>query len=312
MTASEFAIVTQQLTRDFASVRALDRLSIEVPVGSIYGFLGPNGAGKTTTLLLLLGLLRRSGGEARVLGFDPETEGTDIRTRSGALLDDTGLYDQLSAEDNLEFYARVWHLPLDHRRQRIHELLDQMGLWSRRRERIVKWSRGMRQKLAVARAMLHRPSLLFLDEPTAGLDVVASNTLRGHLAALVDAERITVFLTTHNMAEAEQLCHRVAVIRDGELLAVGSPVELREVSSHTVIRGHEWSTEAVQDVANLSGVLAASLDQSTDRLILELDPSADVSAVVRHLVLAGVAVEEVTRKTESLEEVFLNLVGEES
>ena len=312
MTEKEPAIVTHRLTRDFPSVRALDQLSITVTEGTIYGFLGPNGAGKTTTLLLLLGLLEPSGGEAKVLGFDPRTQGSDVRERCGALLENTGLYDQLSAEDNLAFYARAWHLSPQIRHQRIRALLEQMGLWQRRRERVAKWSRGMRQKLAVARALLHQPSLLFLDEPTAGLDVVASNALRNHLGSLVAAEGITVFLTTHNMAEAEQLCHRVAVIRNGALLAVGSPEDLRVASSaHTVVRGQGGSPEAIQRVMDQPGVATANLDRDSDRWILKLDPSADISQVVRQLVLAGVSVEEVSREKASLEEVFLALVEEE-
>ena len=312
MTEREPAIVTHRLTRDFPSVRALDQLSITVTEGTIYGFLGPNGAGKTTTLLLLLGLLEPTHGEAKVLGFDPRTQGSDLRERCGALLENTGLYDQLSAEDNLAFYARAWHLSPQIRHQRIRTLLEQMGLWQRRRERVAKWSRGMRQKLAVARALIHQPSLLFLDEPTAGLDVVASNALRSHISSMVAAEGITVFLTTHNMAEAEQLCHRVAVIRDGALLAVGSPEDLSVASSaHTTIRCQGGAPETIQHVIDQPGVVTADLDRDSDRWILTLDPSADISQVVRQLVLAGASVEEVSHEKASLEEVFLALVEEE-
>ncbi len=312
MTERQPAIVTHRLTRDFSSVRAVDQLTITVDAGTIYGFLGPNGAGKTTTLLLLLGLIDSSGGEAKVLGFDPWTHGSDLRERCGALLENPGLYDSLSAEDNLTFYARAWHLSPRIRRHRIRALLEQMGLWQRRRECVSKWSRGMRQKLAIARALLHQPSLLFLDEPTAGLDVVASHALRTQLAALVDAERITVFLTTHNMAEAEELCHRVAVIRDGTLLAVGPPEDLRAASSaHTVIRGCGGSVDAIRDGIDHRGTVIVNPDHGSDRWTLELDPSADISQIVRYLVLAGASVEEVSREKASLEKVFLDLMEEE-
>jgi ABC-2 type transport system ATP-binding protein len=198
-----------------------------VPAGVVFGFLGPNGAGKTTTIRLLLSLIDPTGGGAEVLGFDTRTQGREIRARCGALLEHSGLYERLSAEDNLRFYGKVARMSGSDLNKRIEELLRQMGLWERRQEAVVKWSRGMKQKLAIARAVLHRPGLVFLDEPTAGLDPVAANGLRKDLAALVSQQGATIFLTTHNMAEAEKLCNLVAVIREGKLLAIGNPAELR-------------------------------------------------------------------------------------
>ena len=224
---TEPAIRAVNLTRTFGTVRALDNLNIEVPAGSVFGFLGPNGAGKTTTIRLLLGLIEPTSGSAKVLGFDTRTHGDQIRARSGALLEHSGLYERLSAEDNLRFYGRVARMPKAELDQRIRELLTHLGLWDRRSEAVVKWSRGMKQKLAIARPLLHRPGLVFLDEPTAGLDPVAAASLRDDLAALASSQGATIFLTTHNMAEAEKLCSLVAVIRQGKLVAVGSPAELR-------------------------------------------------------------------------------------
>jgi ABC-2 type transport system ATP-binding protein len=224
---NQIAIRTRGLTRQFASVRALDDLSIEVPAGVVFGFLGPNGAGKTTTIRLLLSLIEPSSGSAEVLGFDTRTEGHEIRARCGALLEHSGLYERLSAEDNLRFYGRVARMPSGDLEKRIEELLTHMDLWDRRKEAVVKWSRGMKQKLAIARAVLHRPSLVFLDEPTAGLDPVAAASLRKDLAGLASQQGVTIFVTTHNMTEAEKLCNLVAVIRQGKLLALGNPAELR-------------------------------------------------------------------------------------
>jgi len=224
---NHIAIRANGLTRQFASVRALDDLTIEVPAGVVFGFLGPNGAGKTTTIRLLLNLIDPTIGSAEVLGFDSRTKGHEIRARCGALLEHSCLYERLSAEDNLRFYGRVARMTPRDIEARIKELLDQMGLWDRRKEAVFKWSRGMKQKLAIARAVVHRPGLVFLDEPTAGLDPVAANGLRKDLAALVSQQGATIFLTTHNMAEAEKLCNLVAVIRQGKLLAVGPPAELR-------------------------------------------------------------------------------------
>ncbi len=221
------AIQTRALTRDFESVRALDSLTLEIQAGSIFGFLGPNGAGKTTTIRLLLGLLSPTSGTARVLGSDTAEDPAAIRQRTGALLDHTGLYERLTAEENLEFYGRVWQLDAGARRKRSQELLERIGLWERRTERPIEWSRGMRQQLALARALIHSPDLLILDEPTAGLDVLAAEAVRERLAALVADRGMTVFLTTHNMVEAERLCDEVAVINSGCLVAHGSPEQVR-------------------------------------------------------------------------------------
>ena len=226
--SAEVIIETDGLNRDFGGRRAVDNLTIKVRAGIMFGLLGPNGAGKTSTIRMLLGLLEPTSGNARVFGLDTRREGAAIREKSGALLEHAGLYERLSAKDNLEFYGRVFLAPAVERHVRIEELLRNMGLWERRGETVATWSRGMKQKLAIARAMLHRPQLLFLDEPTAGLDAIAAAALRSDLASLVARERVTVFLTTHNLAEAEQLCESIAVLKDGKLLATGTPREVRD------------------------------------------------------------------------------------
>src|SRR6476469_447398 len=226
-------IQTEHLSRLFGTVngvntvKAVDDLSLEVPAGIVFGFLGPNGAGKTTTIHLLLGLLEPTSGQAWVLGCDTRTQADEIRARSGALLDFAGLYERMSAEDNLDFYGRIYHMPAPDRRARSKELLTHLDLWDRRKDAVGKWSRGMKQKLAVARALFHHPPLVFLDEPTSGFDPIAAAALRNDLASLVSREGVTVFLNTHNLTEAERLCAHVGVIRQGKLLIVGSPDELR-------------------------------------------------------------------------------------
>jgi len=176
---------------------------------------------------MLLGILAPTFGKAEVLGTDVTQHPDEIRKRCGVLLEHPGIYERLSAEDNLEFYGRIAGLSLGDRRQRIKETLEAFGLWERRKDAAGTWSRGMKQKLAIARAILHRPDLVFLDEPTSGLDALAAARLREDLASLVRREGITVFLTTHNLSEAEKLCSRVAVIHNGKLLAQGTPDELR-------------------------------------------------------------------------------------
>jgi ABC-2 type transport system ATP-binding protein len=312
---TQMAIRTSNLTRDFstsgASVRAVDQLSLEVPAGIVFGFLGPNGAGKTTTLRLLLGLLEPTAGRAEVLGYDIETQSDKIRTYSGALLEHSGVYEQLSAEDNLEFYGRVWRLPKTERQSRIQELLSGMGLWERRKDPVSKWSRGMKQKLALARALLHRPHLVFLDEPTAGLDVQAAVEVRDDLTALATREGVTVFLTTHNMNEAEKLCHQVAVIRNGHLVALGHPDELRARSGgpRVEISGRGFSEDA-QSLLRARPEVAAVAAQN-GRLVIDLKQETATAPLVSMLVSSGAEVEEVRRGKASLEEVFMTLMEEE-
>jgi len=304
----DYAVETQGLTRSFGPLVAVDAIDLQVPRGTIFGFLGPNGAGKTTTIRLLLGLLEPTAGSARVLGYDTQTQADRIRQHSGALLEHSGIYERLSAEDNLEFYGRVWHIPAGERKARIKELLTHLGLWERRKEIAGSWSRGMKQKLAVARALLHRPSLVFLDEPTAGLDPVAAAALRDDLAALVAEEGVTVFLTTHNLAEAEKLCRLIGVIRQGRLLAIGSPDSLRSSVMHPrlEITGRGFNEQVIAAIKARPEV--ASLQAQDGHLTIDLRANLEVAPLVSLLVNAGVEIEEVCKQKASLEEAFLTLM----
>jgi len=309
---TEAAIRVTKLTRDFGTVRALDALTLEVSPGIIFGFLGANGAGKTTTINLLLGLLEPTSGQAQVLGFDTRTQGSAIRARTGALLEFSGLYERLTAEDNLDFYGRVWHLSAAERQARIEELLTHVGLYDRRKERVGTWSRGMKQKLAITRVLLHRPELIFLDEPTAGLDPVAAAALRDDLERLVASEGVTVFLNTHNLPEAERLCQQVGVIRTGKLLAVGSPDMLRQQTGRpqAEISGDGFTPDALAALRARGDI--ASAEMQNGHLTLELaDQQVRMAPIVAALVEAGVQIEEVRRGQASLEEVFLSLMEED-
>jgi ABC-2 type transport system ATP-binding protein len=305
------AIRINDVTHDFSSVRALDGLSIEIPQGIIFGFLGPNGAGKTTTINILLGLLEPTSGIVEVLGLNTRTRADDIRSLTGALLEHPGLYEQLSAEDNLEFYGRIWHLTGVDRRERIKELLTQIGLWERREEKVVKWSKGMKQRLALARALIHQPSLLILDEPTAGLDVMGATAIRNDLANLARNEGVSIFMATHNMAEAEKLCHQVAIIRQGKLLAIGNPNELRKQTGG-------WQVEVIgtgftEDLANVIRARpeVSAVERSKNRVVIQFTKEIDTAPLVNLLVNKGVQVEEVSKVKASLEDVFLTLMQEE-
>lgn len=308
---NQIAIQTKQLTRAFGDLVAVDNLSLQVPSGSIFGFLGPNGSGKTTTIRLLLGLLAPTRGGARVLGYDICTQADSIRAKTGALLEHNGLYQRLSAEDNLNFYAEVWHMSVVERKDRIKELLTHLELWERRKEVVSKWSRGMQQKLAVARTLLHHPSLVFMDEPTAGLDPLAASTLHKDLANLAEREGVTIFMTTHNLAEAEKLCQQIAVIRKGRLLATGPVDQLRnqQTAPRLEIIGSNFTPSALEGLKSRQEVLDFS--QHNNRLVINLREAVDTSPLLSFLISEGVQVDEVRKGKANLEEVFITLMEED-
>lgn len=307
---NQVALQTEHLTRTFGAVHAVDDLSLTAPAGIVFGFLGPNGSGKSTTIRLALGLLAPTSGRIAVFGHTLPAEGQAVREQSGALLEQTGLYERLSALDNLDFYGRVWHMPDADRTARAQELLTHFGLWERRDQAVGAWSKGMKQKLAVARALFHRPRLLFLDEPTDGLDPLAAAALRDDIAALAHQEGTTIFLTTHNLAEAEKLCALVGIVRAGRLLALGSPEELsaRAGRSEVEILGSGWNAAGLAQVRALPQV--ASVHHEPNRLVVVFTNNSheETAPIVSELVAEGAQVEEVRRGNVSLEDAFVALM----
>jgi ABC-2 type transport system ATP-binding protein len=305
------AIRAHGLTRRFGGVPAVDGLDLEVPSGSIFGFLGPNGAGKTTTIRLLLGLVEPSEGTAAVLGRDVLSDSQGIRERVGVLLENDGLYERLTARQNLDFFARVAHLGSNERESRIRALLEEIGLWERRDDPVADFSRGMKQKLALARAFINRPELLFLDEPTAGLDPPTAVGLRRELLSLAREEGVTVFLTTHNLLEAERVCDRVAVIRQGRLLAEGPPESIRTGGERSLeVTATELHPGLVVRLESEPGVISSRLE-SGGHLVLDLGEGTSTAPLIRFLVENGAEVSEARITSASLEESFLALLGEE-
>ena len=219
---TEIAIRIENLTRDFETVRAVDGLSLEVPAGIIFGFLGPNGAGKTTTIKMLTGQLRPTSGKAQVMGCDVVTERQQLKPQIGVVFEYQNVYERLSARDNLRFYARLYRV----KKSRVEEVLAQVGLLDRARDKMKTYSNGMKQRVLIARALLHKPNVLFLDEPTRGLD---PNVARDIRAIVVDLAKqgMTVFLTTHYMEEADRLSDRVAIIDQGRIVALDTPEQLK-------------------------------------------------------------------------------------
>jgi ABC-2 type transport system ATP-binding protein len=305
---TDYAIETEHLSRSFQTLIAVNDLSLSVPAGTLFGFLGANGAGKTTTIHLLLGLLAPTSGNARVLGFDIKNNADAIRARTGTLLEFNGLYERMNAEDNLDFYARIYRMPHQERQARIKELLTHMNLWDRRHDLVGSWSRGMKQKLAVARTLLHHPALVFLDEPTAGLDPLASMQLNDDLVNLTQQEGTTVFLNTHNLADAQKYCDQVGVIREGKLMAQGNPDELRlQVSGPQVdIFGTGFSSQLLTLLYARPGVL--DIVYHHNHLKIKLEHSDDVNDLVALITQNGGVIEEVRRGYGSLEEAFASLM----
>jgi len=216
------AIEVQNLIRDYGRLRALDGISLSVEPGEVFGFLGPNGAGKTTTIRILTGQLRPTAGRAWVMGCDVVAERAALKPQIGVVFEYQNLYSRLSARDNLNFTAGLYGVP----RGRVDEVLERVGLKERANESLKKYSNGMKQRLMIARALLHEPKVLFLDEPTLGLDPNMAREIRSFVSGLSELD-VTVFLTTHYMEEADQLCNRVAILDRGRVVALDTPQDLK-------------------------------------------------------------------------------------
>jgi ABC-2 type transport system ATP-binding protein len=220
-------IQARELVKRFGEVVAVDTISFEVAAGEIFAFLGPNGAGKTTTIQMLTTLLRPTSGSVRVDGLDPVTHPYDVRSRFGIVFQDPSLDGDLTAYENLDLHGVLYHVPRRVRVERIEQLLKLFELWDRRDSPVKQFSGGMKRRLEIARGFLHTPKILFLDEPTLGLDPQSRNQLWTTVKGLNEAEGVTVFLTTHYMDEAERVAHRIAIIDHGKIVALGSAQDLK-------------------------------------------------------------------------------------
>jgi ABC-2 type transport system ATP-binding protein len=298
-------IHTQNLTKRFGPVLAVDGLTLDVSEGEVFGFLGPNGAGKTTTVRLLTCLIGPTQGAATVAGFTVGQQDTQIRRTVGLLTETPGMYDNLAAETNLRIFAELYEVA-DVKGQ-VEKYLKILGLWDRRADAVGTFSKGMKQKLAIARALLHEPRILFLDEPTAGLDPEASHLVREYIAELRKEGR-TIFLCTHNLDEADRLCDRVAVFKT-RLLVEDTPANLRQSLFGRKVVLHlrvadETMAERLRALAFVREVKLVD-----NKLVVSLDnPEAQNPDLVRALVGAGADVVYVGELRHSLEDVYLQLV----
>jgi ABC-2 type transport system ATP-binding protein len=305
---------TSTFKRGMKEVEALRGVSFSIEQGELFGLLGPNGAGKTTTIKILTTLLLPTSGKARVLGLDPATQHRELRSRIGYVFGgDRGLYDRLSGLDNLKFFADVYRVPVREKNRRIDELLDAVGLRGRERERVETYSRGMRQRLHIARGLLHDPEVIFFDEPTIGLDPVGARELRQTVAGLREQGK-TILLTTHYMFEADELCGRVAVIAGGRIVAQGRPSELKAaVSDGTVVEIETYGVDepTLDRLRALDGVKSVSTETRDQAQVVIVQAAAGASLVQPLLAsLDGVTVGKVVSREPTLEDAYVELVRE--
>ncbi len=302
-------IRTENLTKSFGDHLAVDRLTLDINAGEVFGFLGPNGAGKTTTIRMLSSLISPSAGRATVMGYEVGRDDQQIRRHVGILTETPGMYDRLSARRNLTIFARLYEVEAVDRQ--VEKYLRLLGLWERRDDAVGEFSKGMRQKLAIARALLHEPPVLFLDEPTAALDPEASRLVHDFISELRSEGR-TIFLCTHNLDEADRLCDRVAVFKT-HLRVVDTPGRLRrQVYGRQVVFHLAGPAEPYLALARALPFVSAA-EAEAGKLILTLDdPEGHNPDVVRALVAAGADIQFVGELRYSLEDVYLQLVKDDA
>jgi ABC-2 type transport system ATP-binding protein len=298
---------TENLTKRFGNILAVDNLTLAVEGGEVFGFLGPNGAGKTTTIRMLTALISPTSGRASVTGREIGQADGQIRRQVGILTESPGLYNRLSAERNLAFFARLYEV--EDVAGQVERYLRMLGLWDRRQEEAGTFSKGMRQKLAIARALLHEPLVLFLDEPTSGLDPEAARLVRDFIANLKREGR-TIFLCTHNLDEADRLCDRIAVFNTS-LLAVDTPTALRRRLYQRMVVFHLRQIEP-QFTESLEGLpYIRSVQKMENKLVIGIDdPEKYNPTVIRLLIEAGAEIQFVGELKRSLEDVYFKLVKE--
>lgn len=307
-------ISSENLTRRFGENLAVNNLDLEVYQGEVFGFLGHNGAGKTTTVRLLNGVLEAHSGSMRVLGLDPVKDGPALRIRSGVLTESASLDARLTARDNLHIYADLFGVPRDKVAARAAELLQLFELSEFADARVATYSTGMRQRLALARTLLHDPELLFLDEPTAGLDPVAAHQVNALIESLSREKGRTVFLCTHNLVEAQKLCDRVAVMEHGQLVVQGTPAEL----AHQYVKRLDVrvetapeQTEAALEILSNASSLTRGLPRRTNgSLTLTVTGREAIPDLLALLVNQGIRVYRLAADEPSLEDVYFALHGE--
>ena len=309
-------IEANQLTKTFGSHTAVDHLNFDVKEGEVFGLLGPNGAGKTTTIRMLACLISPSEGSAKVSGHKIDENPLAVRQTVGILTENPSLYERLTAQENMDFFAEAYNLSEPQEKSnRIGELLEFFDLWERRNDKVATFSKGMKQKLAIARALVHKPPILFLDEPTAGLDPESAKEVRDLMEMLSQREKHTILLCTHHLEDAEKLCSRVMIINKGKSVVVGTPDELRNRIAgkpKVQISLRNLNLKIIEATKRSSNVRQVDADKSASTLTIALDDiSSGTPEVVKSIVDAGGLVLAVNVLRPSLEEAYLKLIKEE-
>jgi len=323
--ATRSAVEVQDLTREYVTrsffggvsrvTKALDGVTFSINAGELFGLIGPNGAGKTTTVKILTTLLTPTGGEARILGLDVKKDLYEIRRRIGIVFGgERGLYNRVSALDNLRYFSDLYGVDPAVARERIPELLKAVGLADRAEERVEKYSRGMKQRLHIAKALVHDPEVLFLDEPTLGLDPAGARDIRNMIREMQKQGK-TILLTTHYMFEAEELCRRVAVISKGKIVALDTPAELKKLVrdiSVIELRTYGATSDYVENLKKLPNVVrvVADLDSEEQSIRVQTPLGADLLSQVTSALPAGAKIIDRTIKEPTLEDAYLRLVEE--
>jgi ABC-2 type transport system ATP-binding protein len=302
------AIRVDQLTKRFDDLVAVDHISFEIKKGEIFGLLGPNGAGKTTTLSMLATMLKPSSGSATVNGIDIREDEDGVRKSIGIVFQDQSLDEELTAWENMDFHGRMYRIPGNTRKSRIAELLHLVGLEDRRDDIVKTFSGGMRRRLEIARGLLHHPAVLFLDEPTLGLDPQTRNHLWQYIADLSREKGITIILTTHYMEEADRLCNRVAIIDHGKIIALDTPQNLKDGIGGDVVTIKTPDPEAI--VATLNEPWITHLEQHNGKVTISLkNAEQHVSTIVTLLNRGKIEIDQLSIHKPTLEDVFLYFTG---
>jgi ABC-2 type transport system ATP-binding protein len=306
-------VIIKDLTKRFDGLTAVDHIELNIPEGSIYGLLGPNGAGKSTTIRLLCTLLRPSEGTAFVGGFDIIESPVSVREITGVMPEESNhtLYPTMSAYENLEYFGKLYGIPEAEIPERIEELLNFMGLWERKDDLAGELSTGNRQRLALCRALLHRPRVLLLDEPTSALDPIASKKVRELILSLAKKYKQTFFINSHNLAEVQRICDRIAIIDKGRILLSGKTEELRsklQASQNFTIRVCNDLEKALSIAKSMGFVTSAEKEVDSIQVTIE-DPIDNNSTLMQSLLSQGVRIIEFTEEAATLEDLYLDVIG---
>ncbi|MFA5331871.1 MAG: ATP-binding cassette domain-containing protein [Methanoregula sp.] len=302
------AIHVDSLTKSFDTLVAVDHISFDIEPGEIFGLLGPNGAGKTTTISMLATMLDPTSGTAEIMGLDIEKDQDGVRKEIGIVFQDQSLDEELTAAENMDFHGRLYRIPKDVREKRTEELLKLVELYDRRNDIVKTFSGGMRRRLEIARGLLHHPNVLFLDEPTIGLDPQTRNHLWNYIENLAQEKNITIVLTTHYMDEADRLCDRIAIIDHGKIIALDTPDRLKDSLGGDLVTVKSPQAEKIPTALSAPWINRIEI-RGNDVVVSLKNSEQHISWIVTRLNEENIPIEAITIHKPTLEDVFLSFTG---